>query len=152
MIASGTVSPILYFISIFSCSAGRHLHFTKLKNICHFSDHLTNVSRWQTFGRGDGHRVELYQTLAPLLVDCSCKCYSKKNANPKKKTQAAIGKQTSSCCYGDTLSGATVGECEIDYKFKINTSEVVKRNGWHGNVIVFYDLLRHCNRQLSSVT
>ena len=32
-------------MSRFPCPVCRHLHFPKLNNICHFSDHLTNLSR-----------------------------------------------------------------------------------------------------------
>ena len=38
-------SPILYSSSMFPCPMCIHLHFPKLNNICHFSDHLTNLSR-----------------------------------------------------------------------------------------------------------
>ena len=36
---------ILYSSSMFPCPMCIHLHFPKLNNICHFSDHLTNLSR-----------------------------------------------------------------------------------------------------------
>ena len=32
-------------VNMFPCPVCRHLHFLKLNNICHFSDHLTNLSR-----------------------------------------------------------------------------------------------------------
>ena len=40
---------------------------------------------------------------------------------------------------------------QLDYKFKMNNCGVVERNGCQGNVLVVYDMLRHCNRQLSNV-
>ena len=40
-----TASPILYSSSMYPCPMCIHLHFPKLNNICHFSDHLTNLSR-----------------------------------------------------------------------------------------------------------
>ena len=40
-----TVFPILYLLSKFPCRVCRHNHFPKFNNICHFSDHLTNLSR-----------------------------------------------------------------------------------------------------------
>ena len=39
------VFPILEFTSKFPCPVCRHLYFQKLNNICHFSNHLTNLSR-----------------------------------------------------------------------------------------------------------
>ena len=38
------VHPISLFAPVFPCPACRHLHFSKLNNLCHFSDHLINVS------------------------------------------------------------------------------------------------------------
>ena len=38
------VPPISYFLPVFPGHVCRHLHFPKLNNICHFSDHLTNLS------------------------------------------------------------------------------------------------------------
>ena len=38
------VPPISYFMPDFPGPVCRHLHFPKLYNICHFSDHLTNLS------------------------------------------------------------------------------------------------------------
>ena len=38
------VPPISQFTPVFPCLACRHLHFWKLNNICHVSDHLTNLS------------------------------------------------------------------------------------------------------------
>ena len=40
-----TASPILYSSSMVPCPMCIHLHFPKLNNICHFSDHLTNLAR-----------------------------------------------------------------------------------------------------------
>ena len=36
------VSPITYSLFTYPCPMWVHLHFPKLNNICHFSDHLTN--------------------------------------------------------------------------------------------------------------
>ena len=38
------VPPISSFMPVFPGPVCRHLHFPKLNNICHFSDHLTNLS------------------------------------------------------------------------------------------------------------
>ena len=45
VVLPSTASPILYSSSMFPCPMCIHLHFPKLNNICHFSDHLTNLSR-----------------------------------------------------------------------------------------------------------
>ena len=36
---------IVYSSFVFPCPVCMHLHFPKLNNICHFSNHLTNLSR-----------------------------------------------------------------------------------------------------------
>ena len=44
VVLPSTASPILYSSSMFPCPMCMHLHFPKFY-ICHFSDHLTNLSR-----------------------------------------------------------------------------------------------------------
>ena len=45
IVLPSTASPILYYSAMFPCPMCMHLHFPKFNNICHFSDHLTNLSR-----------------------------------------------------------------------------------------------------------
>ena len=45
VVLPSTASPILYSSFMFPCPMCMHLQFPKLNNICHFSDHLTNLSR-----------------------------------------------------------------------------------------------------------
>ena len=45
VVLPSTSSPILYSSSMFPCPMCVHLHFPKFNNICHFSDHLINLSR-----------------------------------------------------------------------------------------------------------
>ena len=42
---AATVGSSTSAASMFPCPVGMHLHFPKLNNIYHFSDHLTNLSR-----------------------------------------------------------------------------------------------------------
>ena len=44
VVLTSTASPISYSSSMFPCPMCIHLHFPKF-NICHFSEHLTNLSR-----------------------------------------------------------------------------------------------------------
>ena len=39
------VSPTKYSLFTFPCPMWMHLHFPKLNNICHFSDHMANLAR-----------------------------------------------------------------------------------------------------------
>ena len=45
MVLPSIASPILYSSSMFPCPMCIHLHLPKCNNICHFSDHLTHLSR-----------------------------------------------------------------------------------------------------------
>ena len=45
VVIPSTAPPILYSSSMFPCPMCIHLHFPKFNIICHFSDHLTNLSR-----------------------------------------------------------------------------------------------------------
>ena len=45
VVLPSTASPSFYSSSMFPCPMCTHLHFPKLNNIYHFSDHLTNLSR-----------------------------------------------------------------------------------------------------------